>query len=290
MKKLFKLVPIALFGFCLVFNSCSEESKEEISTNSKSIVELSPAFLGQLHNRGLDHVMYNYNDPQAETNLPEDNASKVADFLFSFSTEELCSNRECKLDQYLSLNELMLPEQGVFYATQRSNTNFDVNNIDTTYLHNIEESAEIIKSSGLLDYEHKILLDELIIKLRANFDGTLSVNELLNFCMVNRENLYINYDTENNGDKIMLTLLEISVNSLEWWETFDERNTVARPKVAPWIAMDIAGGIVGAGVAIARSDRNKPVKGEDVLEGALWGAVIASTGIVGRLARWTKLW
>lgn len=60
--------------------------------------------------------------------------------------------------------------------------------------------------------------------------------------------------------------------------------------MANWLAIDIAGRIVGGGVAIARSDTTKTVKGQDVLEDALWGAVLASTGVVGRLARWTMLW
>lgn len=173
---------------------------------------------------------------------------------------------------------------------QRTKSNFDIDNIDPNYIYNIEESAMIIKSSGLLKSNHINILNELVTNLRANFNGTLSNSDLLNFCNIKKEILYSTYDFNNNSDNIILTLLEITGNSLEWWSTFDERNTVASPKIAPWIGLDAAGAVVGAAIAIARSDKTKPVKAEDVATGALITGLVASTGIVGRIARWTKLW
>ena len=149
MKKLFKFLPIALLGFCLVLNSCSETSIEQ-NVVDKANTKPSPAFLGKLHNDGLDHFMFNYNDSEAETNLPEVNATRAAEFLYSFASDKLCPSGNCNFDNYLIVNELMIPEQGIYLAMQRTKSNFDIDQIDPNYIYNIEESAEIIKSSDLL--------------------------------------------------------------------------------------------------------------------------------------------
>jgi hypothetical protein len=59
MKKLLKLLPVALFGFCLVFNSCSngENHSENRESNQQKNSALS---VGQIHNLGLEHVYTNY--------------------------------------------------------------------------------------------------------------------------------------------------------------------------------------------------------------------------------------
>lgn len=67
MKNLFKFLPFVLFGFCLVFNSCSEND-EMNSSDRVSIAKNSQLSVGEIHNLGLDFAYNNYLKNLSEPN------------------------------------------------------------------------------------------------------------------------------------------------------------------------------------------------------------------------------
>lgn len=76
MKKLFRLVPIALFGFCLVFNSCSDD--QEMEDSNASIAKESKT--DETLQRFLDH---------SNLTLVQSNLKNTQIFKSKFSNETI---------------------------------------------------------------------------------------------------------------------------------------------------------------------------------------------------------
>ncbi|MBL4714995.1 MAG: hypothetical protein JKX95_00030 [Bacteroidia bacterium] len=118
-----------------------------------------------------------------------------------------------------------------------------------------------------------------------------------------------NYKTEINGmsetdhpiGKLYIeSVVEIGINSHNWWSANIPTIAMANSNgnagggsgdygIVPWVAADIIGGAVGGFIAIVHSGADsgftEPVDAGAVAWGILGGAVLGSTGIVGRLGK-----
>ena len=81
------------------------------------------------------------------------------------------------------------------------------------------------------------------------------------------------------------TVLSLSKSSLEYWNS--EENLVETKAVPVFVGADIAGAIIGACTTTAGQ---LVITGDINAKGILWGAgssaIVSSTGIVGKIAKW----
>ncbi len=85
------------------------------------------------------------------------------------------------------------------------------------------------------------------------------------------------YSKDSEEGKMIATVFAISIASIEWWEK--NPNILSDDsKVAPWVAADLAGALVGGVTGAIVSGK---LNGKSVLAGAVSG----STGAVGKVAK-----
>lgn len=138
---------------------------------------------------------------------------------------------------------------------------------------------------------------KLMTKITESFESTanfeISHEELVNR-LVQYENEYktLEYKSDNSYFSTGLTLA-IAKESFDWWSknpTAFESNDGKNKLLPNVVAQDLAGAIVGSAVAAGY----QLIQNDDDFDwaavgyGAVAGAVVGSTGVVGKIAKWFK--
>ncbi len=152
---------------------------------------------------------------------------------------------------------------------------------------NIFQLIEKLREDNQINENSHNILNSLAQDLKLNYEHSLSdlqFKENIEALIENFNNY--GYDIESGEGKMVGTVLAISIASIQWWE----ENPDALPshiKVAPWVAADVVGAALGAGIsAAAQYHVNDEVNWEVVGYSALGAGAVASTGIVGKAAKW----
>lgn len=291
MKKLkqISILAVILFGTILLVN-CENENleTEEIS--------LTPELIGKIHNEALDNILnkekeFNFNTTEngLKNQIIEENNSFLKNRTkrgkpLNYSNDE--SVQLLNVDQLISKN---------------LNTNYSSRNnrVFSMQESNIFEKINFIYEKDVILENDKKVIDELYDAYKENYQGILNDQELLNTARTIRDN----YKTQNNDYSkqnvfVTLSILEICVNSLEWFDENMEtlQNEASRrgnsERVLIWnvVGADAVGAIIGIGEAIiehgVREGTTTPVDGESVVYSALWGAATTSVGSVVKVGSW----
>ncbi len=288
MKKINKSSNLAIIAILsLLFTNCN---RENIETTQQTI---TPELIGKIHNDALDNILlneHNFNfkttENEFKVQIIKENYSYLNSRIINFKLPNSKIEESVKL---LNTEKLLSKNFSTYYAKNNSFT------MDES---NIFDKIEFIRSSKIISDEDKIVLDELFTAYQKNYQGLLSNEELLKLAKKIRSD-YINNNIDQSKQNVLVSLsvIEICVNSLEWFEeninslqnkAYKNNN---QQKILFWniVAADAIGAIVGIGESIITQgikDSNSPVNGEDVLTSALWGAVGGSVGSVLKVGGW----
>lgn len=290
MKNL-KSVLITLFVLICSFFIVNCE-KEDINVKKQT---LTPELIGKIHNRALDNIVnnesnfnFNVNENGLKSQIIKANhlflAKEVPGMRFLNQSEE-------KSIELLNTNNLISKNFSNSY--NKSNKGFSMEES------NVFDKINFLHSSNVILDSDKEILDELYTAYKDNYQGKINEEELLNVAKTIRTK-YQNENSDTSIENVFITLsiLEICVNSLEWFdENIVELQNKAykngnNQKVLFWnvVAADAIGAVVGIGLAIVeegiRNGTNGPVNGESVIYGAVEGAVTGSVGSVIGVGKW----
>lgn len=154
------------------------------------------------------------------------------------------------------------------------------------------ESLALLRESGAINSFSHDLLMKLSHDTMRNYEGSLSNVKLKsNILSYIREFDRHGYPSGSGEGGMVGAILAISIASLEWWEQYPEiyepGGENSKVMMVPWVAADIAGGIVGGvGGALIEKGFAGEVNWGSVGAGAVVGAVTTSTGIVSRFGAW----
>lgn len=289
LKTICLLALISLISLLLV--NCENESLE---TQDKLI---TPDLVGKIHNEALDNILnkesrFNFNTTVNELKIQiiEENNS----FLNNRTKKVNPLNYSIdKSIQLLSVEQIISKNFNTKYSSKNSKA-FSVQESNVFEKINFMHEKEVILEND------KIVLDKLYEAYKKNYQGNLNQQELLNIARKIRDN-YKNQNNDYSKSNVFVTLslLEICVNSLEWFdenmEQLHQKNskTGNSQKVLIWniVGADAVGGLIGVGEAIIEHgirEGSTPIDGESVIYSALWGAATTSVGSVVKAAGWIK--
>lgn len=148
-------------------------------------------------------------------------------------------------------------------------------------LSNLYGSYQILRDQDLINNYELSLLREIHNKVKANRDGSIGATELQEY-LSEKKLEWDNQDfTEcDNYGYVSGLVLSIGQNSLEYWLDYESGQIELR--VAPWVAADVGGALIGAvtGAIVGDGDMDA------VAGGIVAGAIVGSTGLAGRLGKW----
>lgn len=287
------LKSISIIALILTSSFFIVNCEKEDTTIEKQ--NLTPELIGKIHNNALDNILNNeskFNFNVSENGLKSQIIKENKSFLSrEISGMKFINQSEEKSIELLNTNDLIAKNFSKSYAKSGKSFSMEESNIfdKINFLHD---------SNVILDSD-KVILEELYNAYRDNYQGTKSDEELLNFAkQIRTKYKSQNLDTSIENVFTTLSIIEICVNSLEWFKA--NMSTLQRKasksgnhqKVLFWnvVAADAIGAIVGVGLAIVqegiRNGTNGPVDGESVVYGAIEGAVTGSVGSVIGVGKW----
>jgi hypothetical protein len=160
---------------------------------------------------------------------------------------------------------------------------------------NLFEIIDNLRTNGTINDNSFQILNSLSNDLKANYEGSLSDNQL----KINVQTLVNDFNnvdySENSEGEMVGTVLAISISSIEWWEqnpdaldNLTSKNNVSnKALIAPWLAVDLVGATLGAASSAGiQYGVNGDVNWEIVGWSALATGATASTGAVGKIVKW----
>ena len=256
---------------------------------------LTPEFIGKIHNKALDNILNN--ESKFNFNVSEDEfKSQIIKESKSFLSKEVSRMKFLDQNEDKSIKLLNTPQlisKNFSESYKKKGKNFSMEES------NVFDKINFLHNSNIIFDSDKKTLDELYIAYKNNYHGNISHQELLAFAKQIRSK-YKNENIDTSIENVFTTLsiIEICVNSLEWFDknmvTLQSKTSEngKHEKVLFWnvVAADAIGAIVGVGAAIVehgiRNGTNGSVDGESVIYGALEGAVLGSVGSVVGLGKW----
>ncbi len=277
-------------------------------------------YLGNLHNKGLDYVVQNIDEEKFSKNLDQ-NVNYINDLLTSFYKQNGIHNSGSGNFQYFVVAENFMSylnnganayqELGsvAFETTRSLNLSFGLLSDEPTFSSLLTNSL----NQRIIDnYEFSSLV-EIKKLVDDNGKGMNKTSEILEQLIIKKNQFDAKkYPTSNNAGHVLAITLAISIKSMEWWIEHEDFMTYQGTSeeyflvkngpngdiefkknssvvVAPWVAADVAGAVVGAaGGAISSYAGTGSVNWTSVGVSAVFGAVTGSTGVVGRLAKLIK--
>ncbi len=117
--------------------------------------------------------------------------------------------------------------------------------------HTLQELVENLTKKGLVSSFYGSILTKLSDLLIKNHSGEVSDIALKDSVGL----LVRQFDTNNHlhpqaERKVIATLLAISMSSLDFWQKHSDLAEEPQLRIAPWVARDIAGGLIGGAIAI----------------------------------------
>lgn len=264
------------------FIGCSNE-QDELSTdfNNKS----QPS-IGQIHNDFLTHTMRNYEFPNDAENL-DTGLMDLAQFQINFLNEYSSTPFDCQeakkgfsdfRQYYVPKNIQNVLKEGVYIKDRQ----YQLNELNSIYA-----------NENLISETDKKIVNDIIASLHENLNGNLSNSELYKKLLEHREYWESSQNIRGNkGSIYSYLILDISINSLEWWDK-NSSEALGYQKLAPWIASDIVGAIAGAGISVGLQyflGDSGEINWSIVAGSAIAGAVLGSTGVIGKVGKWVSSW
>lgn len=288
---------ILLFLFAFSIFSCSKEDlSSDFSENSDdSKLKLSSIVNpGEIHNDYMDLVNNSFVANESITTL-----DGKYNFYYDFIKEYTDSYAKIKSEDKLFFLEtfkenlnLIHYDNVVGIVKNEILISNPVRETETT----LSEVLITLRDEEIISENEFVKMTNLQYTLHKVYESTVSYDEF---------NVYIeslSEDVNNNEYLILTPVSSIASYSNEWWNSNlpeiyfpepvgiinypdNQYTTYAIPAV---VATDIAGAIVGAaGVALNQYiNNNGKITGGAVVTGAVVGAVVGSTGLVGRLGKW----
>lgn len=281
MKKHFKFLPLALLGFCLVLNSCSEEDLVSPSKNSNNL-EWS---LGLIHNQFLTHTMRNFDyDAQYESE--------------ALALKALANFQSQHFNTYPSVHYDMKTAKSVL---EENTSLYKIGNVQSVLsdgvemnnqVYQLEDLNDLYVSEGLINEIDAQIVNSIIADIRLNLSNSLSNNQVYQNLLLLKSDWDESQNNSKPGSVYSFIILDISINSLEWWST-NGLEANSQQKLAPWICADIAGAIIGAGLSVGYQHylgSGGDINWRIVAASGLTTAIMGSTGALGRIGRWMSKW
>jgi len=275
MKNLFFTTGFILTTLFL-FTKCSQVPNPEF--NSKKVADFYE--YGDAHNAAIHNLVLNYPEDSTSTSI-EDCFDKIMIFNQNFAqlnwSAELVDAQKAK-----TLSEEFKMSSSLPYFYRR------VTEPGSAW--NMSELVQSLYQSTVITTEEKEILNDLISIINVSRNSGTSPNDLV----IELERLVVMYDglnfskTSPKGD-ITGIVLAISLKSANYWALNQNvllETGLTSNRVAPWVAADMAGALVGATVSAVREYASSgDVSLGNIGTGAVIGAVSSSTGLVGKVAK-----
>lgn len=277
MKNIFKSVIVCIF-ISIALYACVKENhsyNSNLKNSSPSCILDEYNVYGNIHNLALTNIN---NCFQIDTSIRylDDGIRFINDFNKSFITslnlnENEQQEYELKLDQssqFVNTNwfyeQLYLQEEGKYNLISNIQLSFDNKLIDQ------------------YEYEKLIYISQ---KVQEHYLNTISYENLEEIIKeIKGEYLKQNYSKDTKYGHLLAITLNISLYSFEWWKN---NPSALNTKLPFWAGADIAGAIIGgANAVIGGYASTGSVNWGSVAIGAGTGAILGSTGVVGKVGKW----
>lgn len=267
-----KKIILISFAFLMLF-SCAKENKREGFINQRSSLQFKQIedyyYFGDIHNEYMDHVCTNFN-PIAQ------NATAAITELNEFLTQFVPTNTSLNPELSTEINSLV---DGPDYF-----------------------KAEFLKTKALSDETQNIISNAVVAGVIDNDEADI-FRSILNLANSNPSFEQLNshidsliliwdanqYEQSSSLGEYSAILLAISKRSTEWWLENPRCLFENESRIAPWLAVDAAGAAVGGalhmGSYYANNGSLDGCCGDGMGVSMLGGAVVGSTGLVGKAGR-----
>jgi len=293
MKNLKKVLFMCLFLLsALIVINCSSDDNNPTPVAMK-VQDFNKA--GEIHNLFLTNVKNEFKPLENISNI-EEKIEYINDFNKKFvGSLDISPENKKALINDLEKNKNLVVESNIVNkafgkkSSSKSTTSSDINLIDM--INDLKESEQINDTS----YE---ILSNISIDIKNNYDGSLTDSDLkLNVEKYIAQFNQAGYDISSGEGEMVGTILAISISSIEWWEenpdallNLSKRSSSTlhnKALIAPWLAADVGGAIYGAAAgAVGSYLLNGEVSWKATGWASLAGAVGASTGAAGKIAKW----
>ena len=282
-KVLFSLALVAVFALSFVFVACNRNN------------ELQPTTSENIKGKKRNANLPNY--PQIHNNF----MSYTRD---NFVVNPSATTKEMAFNHIVSF--LQTNTNGYTSMSQEEASNFNTGLVKHKELLDYRKTVSYVANQSTLQgiSGNQVSLTTLVNELATNNvisigerDELVSFQNTLNGVFTNQvsQAQYTTYltntasRTQQANYKIMPIVLSISLASNDWWVLNPGENDFVI-KAFP-LGLDAAGAIIGAvGNAGVQYAITGSVNGNLVIGSACVGAVVGSTGAVGKLAKWIDSW
>jgi|GEM_PF-2398898 len=285
MKKLFNYTPFLLLLFSIIIVGCrtSNDESATATTNESDLFSTNSSGLsiGEIHNELLTYTYDQYAFSEDFNTVDEaliDLANFQSDYLGNFSNPTIDMN-------YAQSNMLDVRN----YYIQDNAKDIFLNGMEINGQHyTLEEMTDYLYENDAISEIDKNIVNGIVNSLHQNWNGTLSYEELYNELLDHRVNWTESQgNATNKGGDYSFIVLDIGINSLEWWGANSSASTLQKA-VPVWLATDIVGAIGGAGFAAISQHvfNDGKINWKIVAAAGVTTAVTASTGVFGKIGKW----
>lgn len=279
---------VSILAFTLY--SCENSNEEPIAEQPDKMTVEDFDYLGEWHNEFLVNAHENFSLSLADSNSEPTKEVVLKELLqlnksFAASSKQRyninISQKELdkKFDENYRLADREYVSEILFdNGTTRANSEDEIAGL--------QPMVEELKNSQIISEFSYGILQDLVSSLQDNYNKLLSDYDLKQkvLLLIQKVNNH-GYGKESTEGTLVASILAISIHSLDFWENNPDM-LFTEGKVATWVAMDAAGAIWGAGGAALKYAVSGNARLQDVAIGVALGAVGASTGIVGKIAKW----
>lgn len=267
----------------LIISACSDSVEGEVHSVPKTNDMEYYKIQGETHNQFLSNLQ-NYIKKERDTrgNISQD------DFIESIHNENLryVDSLELNEDDKKVIKQNLNKYKRYYKLDALKEDLFPNNSLDSIFV-----IFNKIADKGVMDNFDLQIIKELTVQ---TYNNLYELNNDKNF-VSEVNNLYQTWELHYSapGQEISISdsqshfvgyILSITKSSTEWWVSTD---LIDLPDDESVIARDAAGALIGATIhLVSQLAFQNNVNWTQVGMGALSGAVVASTGLVGRVARW----
>ncbi len=267
-----------LLVLILLLSACTRENDlpdQKAGPDECPLIALSDFdTLGILHNAALSHAAANF-DPDVPFGNEEEAVDIVAAFNRDFVTSQVKEKQIHPLIDEHAEEHKWLVVSGRMYDTLFGQGS----------RRNLKELSRQLFDRQIIDAAEYDILNRLTTLIEMNYRSKADVDDLADSLrLLARVWESQGYTSCSEKGRITGIVLAIGIHSVTWWQ---QQSHIPAFRVAPWVALDAAGAIVGAATgAIGSYAGSGSVNWTSVGVGAGLGAISASTGLVGRIAKW----
>lgn len=302
-ENLLSLKPIIMaFAVIVVAILCACDSSSEMNTGNTKIGKVADyAYIGEMHNLLMDNAKDNFScDSESISSMTQiEKIDYVLDFNTKYAYTIMQSNlaaEDVSAGMAYYRRSVLPLYRHIDRKTRANSTKLTEEQIQEIFNDTILHIDDVETLYQLIDYakEHKMLTTEAydcLYKLMTLTDeshfGLISDDELE--IEVDRiiENIDdAKYTVGNSTLNVVGPVLSVADSSLEWWRENPDAQ-FDNTKLAPLVAADISGAIVGAVGNLflqALTTKTNRVNWKSLGYSALYSGACASTGAVGKLA------